>query len=905
METSSFYPKGSEWRKWDLHAHTPLDPEWMNAPELDAKEEKENFAKNYIEFAINQNLSVIGITNHNFCNELEDLILPYIQEEAFKNNITILPGFEITANEGNGIHLLVLFPEDTELKNIKSVIDQCFEPTKTKIPKNGQVPLSDKSIDELKTVLNKSNLDHLIIFAHVNSENGVLDKNTASGEVRKKAWQKDYINIAQLTKGPEEFEENNFISKVINSKDPNYERNIAYILASDCRQIEEKKNKEGRNYLGEKFTWIKADPTFEGLKQIVYEPEERTYPYLVSESFINNKPHFSSILIEKDYVFKEEENSAEFDSCDIPLNPNMVAVVGGRGTGKSLLLDSFAKTFNKNLDFERINRIELNNDNFLIKYKKLDESLLDFYIQEDENNLDYLHISQGEVKDKVKNPQKLDNEIKALLNISPIDFNAQPYQEELEKKINEIFDNKEWLNYTNENHELINSIEYNEKKKKEYDRLLSTITTEDNQEIIKKYTENLTEIGNARETIKKVEKLRSRLKEDEEDRNKEINEINSSLENEENQIPLIDFSSQYIQIAKIIKSTNLQIDSLNSSNKEIEEDFKRKGINEDLSTLFENIEKYQFEKQQIEEKIKEAKERLDSINKSFESIFKGIKNIHLEKQKVVKSINDKWNELQKGKDDWNNDQIKLIQTLLEGIEIEASESFDKHLFYDKISEYLNLQKFRSTQQKSRIERLTETFQISNADDFLRFLSNQKKANINGHDYLLENLTDTDLFNSKDQARDFLKLLYLPRNHNDFWKVISFSKYKNKRIDQLSVGQRGTFYVCLKLATAPFSQPFVFDQPEDDLDNEFIVADLVPIFKKIKKYRQVLIVTHNANLVVNADAEQVVIANNIDECLSYNAGAIENPFIRDQICSILEGGREAFEKRERKYDFGSL
>jgi predicted ATPase len=62
---------------------------------------------------------------------------------------------------------------------------------------------------------------------------------------------------------------------------------------------------------------------------------------------------------------------------------------------------------------------------------------------------------------------------------------------------------------------------------------------------------------------------------------------------------------------------------------------------------------------------------------------------------------------------------------------------------------------------------------------------------------------------------------------------------------------------MKLATDPFGSPFIFDHPEDDLDNEFIVNDLIPNFRKIKKYRQVIIATNNANLVVNADAEQIV------------------------------------------------
>jgi regulatory protein YycI of two-component signal transduction system YycFG len=85
-----------------------------------------------------------------------------------------------------------------------------------------------------------------------------------------------------------------------------------------------------------------------------------------------------------------------------------------------------------------------------------------------------------------------------------------------------------------------------------------------------------------------------------------------------------------------------------------------------------------------------------------------------------------------------------------------------------------------------------------------------------------------------------------------------------------------------------------------------MQQLVPLFRKIKKYRQVIIVTHNANLVVNTDVEQVIVANNDNEVISYHTGAIEdgnvidNKGIRADICNILEGGSFAFEKREKKY-----
>ncbi len=79
-----------------------------------------------------------------------------------------------------------------------------------------------------------------------------------------------------------------------------------------------------------------------------------------------------------------------------------------------------------------------------------------------------------------------------------------------------------------------------------------------------------------------------------------------------------------------------------------------------------------------------------------------------------------------------------------------------------------------------------------------------------------------------------------------------------------------------------------------------MQNLISLFKELKQYRQVIIVTHNANLVVNADAEQIIVAANLDGKLSYLSGSLENSNINYKICKILEGGEIAFEKRRRKY-----
>lgn len=136
------------------------------------------------------------------------------------------------------------------------------------------------------------------------------------------------------------------------------------------------------------------------------------------------------------------------------------------------------------------------------------------------------------------------------------------------------------------------------------------------------------------------------------------------------------------------------------------------------------------------------------------------------------------------------------------------------------------------------------------------------------------------------------------------------QYDGADIEQLSPGTRGIVLLLLYLALdAEDSRPLIIDQPEENLDPKSIFAELVPRFREAKKRRQIIIVTHNANLVVNTDAEQVVVAH----CgphragqlpqITYESGSLENPAIQKQVCEILEGGERAFRERARRLRLG--
>lgn len=150
------------------------------------------------------------------------------------------------------------------------------------------------------------------------------------------------------------------------------------------------------------------------------------------------------------------------------------------------------------------------------------------------------------------------------------------------------------------------------------------------------------------------------------------------------------------------------------------------------------------------------------------------------------------------------------------------------------------------------------------------------------------------------------------------------------VNVMSPGKKALVLLQLLIDLDETDCPILIDQPEDDLDNRSIFEQLIPFIKKKKAVRQIIVVTHNANIVVGADAEEVIIANqngadspNKDSIhFSYRSGSIENdgPLLKEagvvedgilakqgiqqHICDILEGGEKAFEKRKNKYNLNS-
>lgn len=136
------------------------------------------------------------------------------------------------------------------------------------------------------------------------------------------------------------------------------------------------------------------------------------------------------------------------------------------------------------------------------------------------------------------------------------------------------------------------------------------------------------------------------------------------------------------------------------------------------------------------------------------------------------------------------------------------------------------------------------------------------------------------------------------------------QYDGVDIERLSPGTRGIVLLLLYLAIdEEDDRPLIIDQPEENLDPQSIFDELVSRFRLAKNRRQIIIVTHNANLVVNTDADQVIVATAGQHRpgelpqITYESGGLENPHIRKRVCDILEGGERAFRARAKRLRLG--
>lgn len=883
---------GSVWNKWDLHLHSPLTNLNNNYGKTTLKE--------YAQAIKAANLSLIGVTNYFYFKENElELIRAALKEIDSKT--VILGNIEFRINqpnkEGEWINVHVIFSEAISTKTINDLLSKFIVTNTTNDGKN--IWCSEESFKTCGVDAGEIVVEPKSLLKH-------LEDNLIAG--------KDFM-IAMCPNGyggfqPDRKEGRSVAVALEIDKFSNIifgrPRDRSFFLLTDrfenaiAKPVFNCSDAHAIAQIGEKYTWVKAKPNFQGLRQSIFEPSDRVQQTddFIERSFI--KPYFRKISVQG-RIF--DESDIKFLSQEILLNPNMVAIIGGRGTGKSLLLDAVFSRLGNCQGSDRVRGVNVENLSITLNQGGVDGADIEFdNLTEDAYT--YLHVSQGNIHSYSKDPVSLSNEIKRMLGIRSIPFDPVVSQE-LVQILGDYRAFVEYWNAKDTNGASINKPNYQNSIIEKNTQLISTLTNPQNHALIERYQANSSTInekkaftGRSTEIISELTRTIGKLNE----KLIEYNGYRDAL----TKVPLLVAD----EITKVMNLNNTSADAhvleLTRDNDQIRAEFAKQGINQDISSLLHKITEYQYAIDQAKEKLGEIDTKTKEYHKyvARRGELGGQYSSYVESMRL--EIDIAFGRLQQHNPEWNDEQNDLVQHILRDINIIGTTVFDAEKFYSGLERCINRGKFRGSAEKSTTEKLESTFCIQTKEDFFRLLTGQKIIKIEDELISIEEFFWKDEYFNQGGRYELINYLFSPESIKSFLYVNAEFTYKAKPVSKLSVGQRGTFYVCLKLATDPFGSPFIFDQPEDDLDNEFIVTQLVPLFNIIKKYRQVIIVTHNANLVVNSDAEQVIVADNDGELITYSSGALEDgdvksgEGVRAKVCSILEGGHTAFERRERKY-----
>lgn len=924
---SKKYPKGSEWRKWDLHVHTPASFYWKGTKKLRemSPEEKIVEIKNFIKVVNESDVEVFCLMDYwtfDWYLELQDYIKLY-PEELKK---TVFPGIELRVESPTSYRLNIHCILSNELSK-QEIIDfkseliipsidkklsddslksfaKSLDPSKAeKHSFKDPATLGDEELLQLGSQTAEVSKESLkIAFNQIPKNTGfILMPYDTSDGLLKLDWTQHphadnyFMQSADIFESRDQVNIDLFSGKRTEANDKFFdnffktlgEKPKPCVSGSDAHEY----NKYGV-FPSDRITWVKADPTFNGLLQILFEPNERVKISATNPSLDFDKPYISNLIISDEVnIFQEEEDLSFSKIESLPLNQNLVAIIGGRGEGKSMLTDYLASSFigqehSKEGKFNKNGTVKLSYH----KSNQSEDDVIEFNLTEDQKAVDFIYINQGQLKNLVEKRDKqfqLANSIRRLAKLTQPEFDN-----ELDKKVvdsvNEYHELQKFFAEEDEEGNKINSTEYLDTQEKAGNEFISNITTKENKEKLEKYSGNLMGRNVLESKSKELSELDSQLRSAVEELNLKITTTNGELK----KISLIELASLQKQIDEIADwKTELEkeIAAISETISEVKEEFKDyKG---DLNTLLNDIDKFQKRLSVIRDRItisKAKKDKLDNLKKIiFESSDGSIsltEQMKIDYESQVSELVKSWDTFKDvdSKERLNPSQKSIMKNLLTDLEIEVKIDFDTEKFYDEIYHCIDGAKWRV---KGNKEAQKNAFGVQDLDSFFEFLSN-KYLEFYNSDGIHSKMMKAKLFHDSERKK--------------YLKVFPILKYKGKDLNKISVGQKGTVYLKMKLATEAFSKPIIFDQPEDDLDNEFIMQNLIGLFKELKQYRQVIIVTHNANLVVNADAEQVIVASNVDGKLTYTSGSLENDTINSKICQILEGGEIAFEKRRSKY-----
>ena len=860
---------GTHWLRTDFHLHTKADKEFKYTGE------DNSFVSEYINGLKNAGIQVGAITNHNKFDAAEFKVL---RKKARKNGICLLPGVELSVNDGaNGIHTLIIFSEqwlDNGNDYISPFITSMF-PGKAESEYQHENGRSDKNILQVVEELEKTSRDYFLIFAHVEQRSGLWEE--MNGGKLGDFTENRYAGVRQRTMGFQKVRTRDDRVKVQQWLEEWYP---AEVEGSDCKSISD--IGKGKEYFLKLGSF-----SFDAVKFALIDHSNRTANSIKEHvhSRIRKIRFTGGTLTEQELHFSSELNT----------------LIGIRGSGKSSILEVLRYALD--IPFgEKAGDTQYKQD--LVGFTmgsggKVEIDTIDRYGQPYTIRRVWKEPYSEVLIDGILQPGV---SIRETVLHKPIYFGqkdlsstGEGFETDLVDKLLGSKLDEIRRNIAQQRQRVIESV----------DRLDNVVNVQEQigeQKKIKQDTEHRLKFY-AEHGVE--EKLEKRLDFDLDVRTMQkgvqitegfVSDLESLLAQHEDDIRNFKgyLSKHNLEVFKrFYTHYTTYITFVDQIKVWLSNQCKSKQGLSDCRTELDQVRKGMVEEfAQIERKLGEELKSCGTQNISSDE-FLGLKKklamanqliSALEKQGQQKK--DLWNslfvELQKLNELWltefNLIKRELDKVALKGDAISITSGYkeEKQAFLDFMKSIFKGSGIRETTYQGIVDAYTDFIAIfkdfENAKEF--FGSNPQIL--------------TDLFKKN------LKSLLTFQTPNKFTIM-----YRGKELKHHSLGQRASALILFVLSQQE-NDVIIIDQPEDDLDNQTIYEDVIKLIRRMKPQVQFIFATHNPNIPVLGDAEQVHACSFMDDTVSVSSGSVDSQTTQRTIVDIMEGGREAFNRRKEIY-----
>ncbi len=948
--------KGAHFYRCDFQVHSPRDiaytgnkyglsPEEIENITPEQKEkitlEREQFSKEYLQKIRDAGLNAIAMTDHHdvvFVKQLRKVA--ELQNQEFKSNsefekiITVFPGIEMSlANPVS--QCIIIFDSDFSDSNLDSVLNffginptNEFEKITTPTLKISHTLIHDlvhlhQKLDELSYCKGR-----YVILPNVGKSGGhTIMRSGFHEHYRKMPCVGGYVDKAIST-------DSGYQNK-LNGGDVNYgNKSIAVISTSDNRY------EDGREF-GKYSTWIKwAEPTAEAIKQACLAKESR-----ISQE----EPELPQIFIQSIDV----TTSKFLGTFNINLNQQYNALIGGRGTGKSTILEylrwGLCDQTIQNSDFDELSIIEKRRKALIqktlyevggeVRITMVKNGILHIVKRNSQTREILLKIGNGEFQhvkeDDIRKVLPIQSysqkqlsdvgvkteELKRFIeqpitnSLGTIKFKLSETGTKLKNSYNQLIRKKEIQqeidNFNLESHSLNDQADNIRKS-------LRGVSEADQQTINKKSKFEVEEtiISNSKNELQIFEN--------------KADELSKLLETYPESLGSI----EELENRTLIQEISNEVNSKFSEIKVVVQTFKQIFSPEKLATLNAKIQEWSEKKAAFEVAYEQAKNNSQSSQQQLSEIqniekrISEISKIISDRTLLIKEIGTPEEEFEAQKLNWLNYHKEKVSLLNEQA-LKFTE-LSKNLIKAEVTKSINLLPlktqlkgiFEGTRiREERIDAIIESIKEStdpvkeyidileefrllaelkvSEDKTLSIPETPKLTNCGYSEEhktkLCNKLTTDDWLRLSVSELEFNPEFFYTTN-NQLGDVIPFR--------EASAGQQATALLTVLLNQPGI--PLLIDQPEDDIDNRAIDQIIKNIWDA-KKKRQLIFTSHNANLVVNGDAELVICCDYKDSSsqtrgIIKEEGAIDKKLVRNEITSVMEGGEKAFKLRKDKYGF---